>query len=380
MNAPSPIPFADLRAQYRRLKAEIAARMAAVFEHGQFIMGPEVGEFERALADHVGCRHVVGVASGTDALLIALMAEGVGRGDAVFVPVFTFTATAEAVLLLGATPVFVDVDPRRFNIDAADLERRIAGVKRAGRLRPRAVIAVDLFGLPADYRRLRPLCRNEGLLLIADAAQSLGGALDNRRVGTLAEVTATSFFPSKPLGCYGDGGALMTDDEERAERYRSIRQHGKGGGKYDIVRLGLNSRLDTLQAAVLLAKLPHLAAEIEVRGRLAAHYEAALGALVETPLGFAGAESAWAQYSVLLNRRDAAAAALKARGVPTMIYYPRPMHLQPAYEAFGEGPGSCPVAESLCGRILSLPMHPDMDAATAARICAAVEDALREAA
>jgi UDP-2-acetamido-2-deoxy-ribo-hexuluronate aminotransferase len=368
------IPFVDLAAQYRRLGPEIDARIRAVLDHGRFIMGPEVAELEATLAEFAGVGHAVGVSSGTDALLMALMAENIGPGDAVFVPTFTFTATAEVVLLLGATPVFVDVDAHLFNIDPGDLERRIAEIDAAGELTSRAVIAVDLYGLPADYAALSVLCEARDLFLLADGAQSFGASLEGRPVGSLAAATATSFFPSKPLGCYGDGGALLTDDGVRAACYRSIRAHGKGDAKYDIVRLGLNARLDTLQAAILLAKLPHFAAEITARERVAAAYDAGLAGIVETPTRIAGAHSAWAQYTILHDARDALASALKDRGVPSMIYYPRPMHLQTAYAGFGAGEGSLPVAESLSGRVLSLPVHPDLAPETAERIITALRD------
>ena len=370
------IDFVGIRAQYARLAPEIDARIRAVLDHGRFIMGPEVAELEAALADFAGVGHAVGVSSGTDALLMALMAEKIGPGDAVFVPTFTFTATAEVVLLLGATPVFVDVDAHLFNIDPADLERRIAEVDAAGELTPRAVIAVDLYGLPADYAALSALCEARNLFLLADGAQSFGASLAGRPVGSLAAATATSFFPSKPLGGYGDGGALLTDDGARAACYRSIRAHGKGDAKYDIVRLGLNARLDTLQAAILLAKLPHFAAEITARERVAVVYDAGLAGVIETPARIAGAQSAWAQYTILHDARDALASALRDRGVPSMIYYPRPMHLQTAYAGFGAGGGSLPVAESLSGRVLSLPMYPDLAPETAERIITALRDAM----
>jgi dTDP-4-amino-4,6-dideoxygalactose transaminase len=347
-----------LKAQYARLKDTIDARVAAVFAHGQFILGPEVGELEDALAAFTGARYAVGVASGTDALLIALMAEGVGPGDAVFIPSFTFTATAEVVVLLGATPVFVDVDEHSFNIDVADLERQVGLVNRSGILAPKAVIAVDLFGLPADYVTINQLAMSHGMFVLADAAQSFGARYGNARVGTLAPATATSFFPAKPLGCYGDGGALLTDDDALAALYRSIRTHGSGVAKYDISRIGLNSRLDTLQAAILLAKLEVFEDELNARQRVAALYDKYLGDLAKTPIRVEGSKSAWAQYSILVKDRDAVAKALTARGVANAVYYPRPMHLQPAYAEFGLGPGSLAVSEKLCERVLSLPIHP----------------------
>ncbi len=369
------IDFAGLRAQYARLKPEIARRIAAVLDHGRFVMGPEVAELEAALAAFAGCRHAIAVSSGTDALLMALMAEDIGPGDAVFLPAFTFTATAEVVALLGATPVFVDVDGRSFNIDPDDLERRIEATAAAGAVRPRAILAVDLFGQPAAYDRLRDIAARHGLFLLADAAQSFGAALDGRPVGTLAPVTATSFFPAKPLGGYGDGGALFTDDDARAERLRSIRLHGKGAAKYDIVRVGLNARLDTLQAAVLLAKLAVFPEELEAREAVARRYDAGLDGAVETPRRTAGARSAWAQYSILSDERDRIAQALGADGIPTAVYYPRPLHLQPAYARWGAGEGSLPVSEGLCRRILSLPMNPYLEDAEVARVVAAVRRA-----
>ena len=375
----SPVPeieFAGLKAQYAALGDAIDARIAAVLAHSRFIMGPEVAEFEAALAARCGVAHAIGVSSGTDALLALLMAHGIGPGDAVFLPAFTFTATAEVAALLGAQPVFVDVDPRTFNIDPAELERRIAQVRKEGQLAPRAAIAVDLFGLPADYGALGDVCDRNAVLLIADAAQSMGAQYRGRPSGSLAPVTATSFFPAKPLGCFGDGGAILTADDDLADRVRSIRVHGAGTEKYDIARIGLNARLDTIQAAVLLAKLPALDDEIAARRTLADRYDAALAGLAEAPVRPTGSASAWAQYSILIERRDAVAARLREAGIPTAVYYPRPLHLQPAYRHFGAGVGACPVSERLCGRILSLPMHGYMSATAADRIATAVADAI----
>ncbi len=369
---PPKIDFAGLKAQYARLKPEIARRIQTVLDHGQFILGPEVAELETALAKRAGVKHAIGVSSGTDALIMALMAEGIGAGDAVFVPSFTFTASAEVVLLLGATPVFVEVDARTFNIDTADLDRRVTVVAREGKLLPRAVIAVDLFGQPADYGALEVLCRRHALFLIADAAQSYGAKLGNRAVGALAPATAASFFPAKPLGAYGDGGALFTDDDERAAHYRSIRAHGKGNDKYDIVRIGLNARLDTLQAAILMAKLSVFDDELAAREKLARFYDSRLRDVVEIPRRVPDSASAWAQYCILVDQRDAVAKSLKEAGVPTAVYYPRPMHLQTAYARFGEGPGSLPVSERLSERILALPMNPYLAADGAERVVEAV--------
>ena len=373
----APLPFIDLQAQYRRLKPAIDARVMRVLEHGKFILGPEVAELEAALSAFCGVRETVTVASGTEALRIPMMGEGIGPGDAVFLPAFTYTATAEVPCALGAEPVFVDVDPRSYNLDPAALERAIAGVRAEGRLRPRAVVAVDLFGLPADYEAIGETCRREGLFLLADAAQSFGASRGNRRAGALAPVTATSFFPAKPLGAYGDGGAIFTDDPAKAEIYRSIRFHGSNNAdRYEIERIGTNGRLDTIQAAILMVKLEAYPAELAHRGAVAARYDEKLPATVRRPAREAGSASAWPLYVVETPRRDAVKAALAAQGIPTAIYYPKPMHFQPAYARFGKGPGSLPVSEALCARVLALPMHSDLDLATVDRICAAVAEAL----
>ena len=366
------IPFVDLRTQHARLEEQIEQRMSRVLQHGQYIMGPEVAELEEALAAFADAKLSVGVANGTDALHIALMAEEIGPGDAVFLPSFTFTATAEVVLLRGAEPVFCDVDGRTFNLDPADLTAKIEKIRADGRLRPRAVIAVDLFGLPADYLALSEICHRSRLFLLADGAQSFGGILNDHRVGKLAPVTATSFFPAKPLGCYGDGGALITDDQERVTLYRSIRAHGKGKNKYDIDRVGLNSRLDTIQAAILLAKLSIFQDELIARNKVAAMYTERLADVVTTPVTGKYSQSAWAQYAILLNERDNIASSLKERGVPTAIYYPRPMHLQPAYKRYGDGKGSLPISEALSEEILCLPMHPYLTEATVDFICSKI--------
>ncbi|MCY3829236.1 MAG: DegT/DnrJ/EryC1/StrS family aminotransferase [Rhodospirillaceae bacterium] len=368
--------FAGIRAQYAALKDAIAPRIAEVFRHGRFIMGPEIEALEDALCDFCGAGHAVAVSSGTDALVAPLMALGVGPGDAVFVPGFTFTATAEVILLLGAMPVFVDVDGASFNLDPASLERSIARVRDEGALTPKAVIAVDLFGLPADYEALARIAGAEGLNLIADAAQSFGARRGNRKVGTLAPVTTTSFYPAKPLGCYGDGGAVLTDDPEMAALLRSIRVHGQGSVQYAVERVGLNARLDSFQAAVLLGKLPAFEGEVAARNRLADRYDAGLGAVVQTPARFGGILSSWAQYSILTDDRDGLRARLGEAGIPTAVYYPEPMHLQPAYRDYGGGEGSLPVSEALCGRIVSLPMHAYMRDETADRIIEAVRAAI----
>ncbi|GAN79702.1 DegT/DnrJ/EryC1/StrS family aminotransferase [Acidocella aminolytica] len=366
------IPFLDLKAQQARLGPGLKARLDAVLAHGQYILGPEVRELEAKLADFCGAAHCVSVSSGTDALQIALMAENIGRGDAVFLPAFTYTATAEVPLLLGATPVFVDVDPRTFQIDLASLEARIKAVKQAGALKPRAIIGVDLFGQPADWIALTTIAALEGLFTLDDCAQSFGAAQDDVRLGKAADATATSFFPSKPLGAYGDGGALFTESAERAALYRSLRTHGEGTTRYEVLRTGMNGRLDTMQAAVLLAKLEVFETELARREEIARIYDAALKDVVEVPTRMPGTTSAWAVYSVLLPdeaTRETAKAALAAAGIGHAVYYPRALHEQPAYRAAHDGT-SLPVAEGLGQRILALPIHPDLSDEQAKRVAA----------
>jgi len=307
-----------------------------------------------------------------------MMAEGIGRGDAVFLPAFTYTATAEVPLLLGATPVFVDVDPRTFQIDPASLEARLAGIKKAGTLKPRAIIGVDLFGQPADWPALNVIAARENLFTLDDCAQSFGAALHGQRLGKAADATATSFFPSKPLGAYGDGGALFTESAERAALYRSLRSHGEGAARYEVLRIGMNGRLDTLQAAVLLAKLDVFDTEIARREQIAAIYDEALPDVVETPQRVPDSRGVWAVYAVLLpheSARDAAQAALKAAGIASAIYYPRPLHRQPAYAGCHDG-AVLPVAEALGARILALPIHPDLTDAQVARVVSTLRAAV----
>ena len=373
-----PIPFLDLKAQQARLADTLRPRLDAVLAHCQFVMGPEVAELEQRLAEYCGARHCVGVSSGTDALQIAMMAEGIGPGDAVFLPAFTYTATAEVPLVLGATPVFVDVDARTFQMDPAHLEARIAAVTEEGRLRPRAVVGVDLFGQPADWPALNRIAAAHGLFTLDDLAQSFGASLSGRKLGTQAMATATSFFPSKPLGAYGDGGALFTDDEERAELFRSLRTHGEGKTRYEVLRTGMNGRLDTMQAAVLLAKLDVFDAELAVREEIARTYDRRLGNLVQVPVRVPDSTSAWAIYAVLLDdeaTRTRVMATLKAQGVPSAVYYPRPLHRQPAYAGSHDGT-ALPISEDLSSRIMALPIHPDLSAAEVDRVCQAMEGAL----
>jgi UDP-2-acetamido-2-deoxy-ribo-hexuluronate aminotransferase len=376
---PPPIPFVDVAAQRRRLGQAIDSAVARVLNHCQFILGPEVKAFETELAAFCGARHVVTCASGTDALALALRAMGIGAGDAVLCPSFTFCATAEVAVLVGATPVFVDVDVATFNIDAKSIAGAVATAKEAG-LKPKAIIPVDLFGLPADHGAILTAAKAEGLLVLDDAAQGFGAIYGNRRIGTFGHATATSFFPAKPLGCYGDGGAVMTDDGELADELRSLRIHGQGSDKYDNVRIGLASRLDTIQAAILSEKLKIFPDEIDARNKIAHRYSAGLSDVVTVPTVPTGSTSVWAQYTIRVpgGRRDALAAALKAEGVPTAIYYPIPLHRQQAYMHFPVGKGGVAVSERLASEVISLPMHAYLDAATQDRIINATRRALKK--
>lgn len=373
-----PIAFIDLAAQRRRLGDRVDRAIARVLDHGGYIHGPEVARLEERLAAFTGARHCVTCANGTDALGLVLMAWGVGPGDAVFVPAFTFIATAEVVAWTGATPVFVDVRADDFNMDPDSLAAAVAWAADHG-LKPRAVIPVDLFGQPADYAAIAAIADQHGLLVLGDAAQSFGASLDGRRVGALAPVTSTSFFPAKPLGCYGDGGALFTDDAALVEVLRSLRVHGQGRDKYDNVRIGMNARLDTVQAAVLLEKLDIFEEEIAARQRVADRYAAGLGDVAVVPTVSPRATSVWAQYTLRVNNRDAVAAACKAAGVPTAIYYPIPLSRQTAYRHYPAVPGGVPVSDQLAGEVLSLPMHPYLEAPVQDRIIETVRRALSDA-
>ena len=375
---PNPVPFIDIGAQRRRLGKSIDEAVARVLTHCQFINGPEVTELEARLAEFSGAKHVVSCASGTDALLMVLMAKNIGRGDAVICPSFTFCATGEAVALTGATPVFVDVDAATFNIDATSLKNGIVAAKKQG-LKPRAVIPVDLFGQSADHDAIAAVAEAEGLFVLDDAAQGFGASYKGRRLGTLGHATATSFFPAKPLGCFGDGGAIFTDDSELAETLRSIRVHGQGSDKYDNVRLGLTGRLDTMQAAILLEKLKIFDDEIAARNEVAERYARGLGNVVTVPHLAAGCSSVWAQYTIRLPKgvnRDGFAAALKAQGIPTAIYYVKSMHQQTAYRDYPVAEGGLPVSEQLSDIVISLPMHAYLDEPTQERIIRAVRGAV----
>jgi dTDP-4-amino-4,6-dideoxygalactose transaminase len=374
---PEPVPFIDIAAQRRRLSKSVDEAVGRVLAHCQFINGPEVTQLEAALAAFSGAKHVVTCASGTDALLMVLMAKGVGRGDAVLCPSFTFCATGEAVALTGATPVFVDVDEATFNMDVNSLKRGIAGAQKLG-LKPRAVIPVDLFGQSADHDAIGAIAEAEGIFVLDDAAQAFGASYKGRRLGTFGLATATSFFPAKPLGCFGDGGAIFTDDAELAETLRSVRVHGQGSDKYDNVRLGLTGRLDTMQAAILIEKLKIFDDEIAARNKVAARYAQGLGNVVAVPRIASGCTSVWAQYTIRLphgSDRDSFAAKLKAQGIPTAIYYPKSMHQQTAYRDFPVADGGLPACERLSCDVISLPMHAYLDEPTQERIIKAVRGA-----
>ena len=393
--------FIDLKVQYQRLKPAIEARFAEVMRHGVFIMGPEIAELEEKLAQICGAKHAISCASGTDALLMPLLAWGIGPGDAVFTTPFTFYATAEVVALVGAIPVFVDIDPRTYNICPKALERAIEAVRKqdAGiyplpkaaleqKLTPRLVIPVDIFGQAAEYDAILPIARQYGLKVMEDAAQSFGGTYRGKPLcGLPCEVATTSFFPAKPLGCYGDGGAMFTDDDELAHALRSLRVHGKGSDKYDNVRVGINGRMDTLQAALMLPKLDIFAEEIAARQKVAAFYSERLGKIegITVPYVEPYNVSAWAQYTIQCDngdnsdnspanaRRDALAVHLKAKGIPTAVYYPKPLHMQSVFAHLGYRPADLPVAAKLCQRVLSLPMHPYLTEEEQARVCEAIE-------
>jgi dTDP-4-amino-4,6-dideoxygalactose transaminase len=355
------IPFIDLQAQRRRLGGRVDRAIARVLDHGKMILGPEVEALEMDLCRFSGASHAVTCANGTDAITLALMAEGIGPGDVVFVPAFTFIATAEAPAQLGATPYFMDVDEQSFNLDPQSLEAAIDDARTRG-MRPAAIIAVDLFGQPADYPALRNIAQRHGLVLIADAAQSFGGAIDAARVGSFGDYTTTSFFPAKPLGGFGDGGAVFTEDAEKAALLRSLRAHGKGGDRYDNVRIGLNSRLDTLQAAILLEKLDIFEDELAGRDRVAERYSQALEAGFSTPKLARGRRSSWAQYTLRHPERDRLISALKQEGIPSVVYYPRPLNRQAGYRHFPVAPSGVPVSERLSRDVFSLPMHPYLSA------------------
>jgi UDP-2-acetamido-2-deoxy-ribo-hexuluronate aminotransferase len=378
--------FIDLKKQYERIQPRIHERINEVLRHCRFIMGPEVTELEKQLASYVGCKYCVSCANGTDALLLSLMAYEVGPGDAVFTTPFTFIATAEVICLLGATPIFVDIDPNTYNVDPRKLQEVIEETQRGTlrvsnittKLNPKGIIPVDLFGLPADYNSINQIAKQHGLFVLADAAQSLGGGYKGRKVGSLADITTTSFFPAKPLGAYGDGGAIFTSDEAMADCLCSLREHGKGSHKYENVRIGINGRLDTLQAAILLAKLEIFDGEIKERQEVAARYSKALRDIVKVPHVPDGLLSAWAQYSLVTDKREFYLNTLEKLDIPTAIYYPKPLHLQLAFVRLGYRQGDFPVTEHMSERIFSLPMHPYLEPSDQDRIIEAVQKAHKD--
>ena len=367
-----PVAFIDLQAQRRRLGEPLNKAIQAAVEGGQWILGPQVAQFEKDIAAWAGVKHAIACANGTDALLLVLRAWGVGPGDAVFVPAFTFAATGEVVALAGASPVFVDVLPDTYNMDPASLEAAIVLVKREGKLKAKVVMPVDLFGQPADYRALAPIAAREGLKLFCDTAQGFDGLLDGKRAGAIGDAAATSFFPAKPLGCYGDGGACFTNDDGLKDLLLSLRMHGQGSDRYEHIHIGMNSRLDTIQAAILIEKLKIFPDEIDLRNKVAQRYNDAFVASnrIVTPRVIEGATSSWAQYTIQVEMRAKFQSDLKESGVPTAVYYPIPLSKQKAYAHYPSAP--TPVSESLSGKVVSLPMHPYLDEATQDRVIAAV--------
>jgi dTDP-4-amino-4,6-dideoxygalactose transaminase len=372
-----PIPFIDIAAQRRRLGRAVDDAVARVLAHCQFVNGPEVRAFESDLAAFCGARHAIGCASGTDALLLVLMAWEIKPGDAVICPSFTYHATAEMVALLGATPLIADVAPETLNLDPASCERAVATAKRLG-LKPRAIIPVDLFGLPADHEAISAIAKTHDLKILDDAAQGFGATYHGRKLGTFGAATATSFFPAKPLGCYGDGGAVFTDDDALAARIKSIRLHGEGVDRSEAARIGITGRLDTIQAAVLIEKLKIFPDEIAERDRVAVRYSQGLADVAIVPRVGNESTSVWAQYTIKLKpgQRDKLSADLKAQGIPTAIYYTKPLHRQPAYRDFPIADGGVPVSEQLSGEVISLPMHAYLEQPDQDRIIAAVRKSL----
>ena len=357
--ATKKIDFIDLKAQQQRIRASLEQRIKKVMDHGAYIMGPEIAELEDKLAQHVGVKHCVACASGTDALLMPLMAYDIGPGDVIFTSPFTFIATAEVVALLGASVLFVDIDPRTYNIDPVKLDEAIQKfIKRAPGKKAKGIIPVDLFGQTAEYDPIETIAKKYGLFVLQDAAQSFGGTYKGRKAGSSGNIGATSFFPAKPLGCYGDGGAIFTNDDAMMQKLRSIRVHGQGSDKYNNIRIGINGRLDTMQAAVLLAKMEIFDEEIALRNKVAARYSDTMKNSVVTPFVHPDCVSVWAQYSILTDQRDEMLKKLKSRGVPTAVYYPKPLHLQDAFRDLGYKRGDFPISERIADSIFSIPMHP----------------------
>jgi UDP-2-acetamido-2-deoxy-ribo-hexuluronate aminotransferase len=365
--------FIDLKAQQDRIKDKIDANIQKVLAHGKYIMGPEVKELEDKLTEYVGTKYAIGVASGTDALLMPLMAYEVGPGDAIFTVSFTFIATAEVVQLLGSTPVFIEIDKDTFNMDPLHLEKEIIRVKSEGKLKPKGIIPVDLFGQPADYDEINAIAKKYGLFVIEDAAQGFGGVYKGRRACSLAHVAGTSFFPAKPLGAYGDGGMCFTDDKDMIDKLESIRVHGKGTDKYDNIRIGINGRLDTLMAAILLPKAEIFEEEVQLRQIVAKRYSEKLSGVVKTPLVRDKNLSSWAQYSILHPQRDRILDGLKNEGIPTAIYYPKPLHMQEAFAHLGYKKGDLPVSEKIASEVFSIPMHPYLKETEQDKVIAAIK-------
>ena len=371
MNA---IPFIDLKAQQARIAGELSQKIDAVLTHGQYIMGPEITELEEKLCAFSGAKHTLACSNGSDAILLALLALGVGRGDAVFIPSFTFAATAEMVALTGASPVFVDILETTFNIDPAHLKECIREIKNAGKLTPKAIMPVDLFGQIADYPEIQPIAKEEGLHLISDAAQGFGARIGGKQAIDYADMVTTSFFPAKPLGCYGDGGAVQTNSNKLHDILVSLRNHGQGEDRYDNIRIGINGRIDSIQAAVLLLKLEIFADEINMRNRVADRYNAALSDCLITPQIMNETVSTWAQYTIVSQNRDKIATDLREKSIPTAIYYARPLHQQTAYKSYPIGGGELPVTDKLANKVISLPMHPYLDETTQNKIISAVKE------
>ena len=373
--------FRDLKAQYNALKDEMDQAILDVVASSAYVMGPKIKEMETAFAEYVGVKHCIACNSGTDALLLALKAWNVKPGDAVFVPSFTFFASAEVVAIQGATPVFVDVDKDTFNMDVSDLERKIEQTKKAGKLTPRVIIAVDLFGLPADFKTIRQVADKHGLYLLEDGAQGFGGRIEDKEACTFGDIATTSFFPAKPVGCYGDGGAVFTNNDAWAELIDSYHLHGKGSDRYDNIRIGMNSRLDSIQAAILLVKLKAFKAyELADVNKVAARYTEQLKDVVRTPIVPKGFYSSWAQYTLQVENKEVRAGlqvALKALDIPTAIYYPIPMHRQTAFSYLNPNENQCPVSDKLAESVISLPIHPYLSIEDQDRICRAIRDFMK---
>ena len=373
--------FRDLKTQYNVLKDEMDKAILDVVASSAYVMGPKIKEMETSFADYVGMKHCVACNSGTDALLLALKVWDVKPGDAVFVPSFTFFASAEVIAMQGATPVFDDVDKDTFNMDVADLERKIEQTLKAGKLKPRVIIAVDLFGLPADFKAIRQVADKHGLYVLEDGAQGFGGRIEGKEACSFGDITTTSFFPAQPVGCYGDGGAVFTDNDEWAELLESYHIHGKGSDRYDNIRIGMNSRLDSIQAAILLVKLKAFKDyELVDVNKVAARYTEKLKDVVKTPIVPKGFYSSWAQYTIQVANKEVRSRvqeALKAQDIPTAIYYPIPMHRQTAFNYLNINDNQCPVSDQLADTVLSLPIHPYLSAEDQDRICDAVRDALK---